>query len=78
MKLLAIQTILFIIKKWDYEIQETLTPTGKIFLFLPWFINSILTQMFYFGIFPLTMLYVNFVNKMSPYIKIIEEYRKSY
>ena len=41
MKLLAIQTILFIIKKWDYEIQETLTPTGKIFLFLPWFINPV-------------------------------------
>jgi hypothetical protein len=76
MKLLIIQTILFITKKWNYEIQENLTTSGKIFLFFPWLINSLLTQMFYFSIFPLTMLYVKLINKLSPYLKIIEEYRR--
>jgi len=75
MKSLFIQTLLFILNKWDYSYQDILKPTGKILFFIPWFINSILTQILFFSIFPLVMLYVDFLNITEPFIKVIEEHR---
>lgn len=77
MRLLALQALSFIINKWDYGHQDILTPSGKVLLFLPWLINSILTQMFYFSIFPLVMVYMEILNIIEPYKKLLEEFRKS-
>lgn len=76
MRLLAIQSLIFILTKWDYSYQDILTPAGKVLFFLPWLIHSILTQVFYFSIFPIVMCFMEISNILEPYKKILEEYRK--
>lgn len=78
MRLLAIQTLSFIINKWDYSYQDILTPSGKVLFYIPWLINSILTQVFLFGIFPAVMTYVYVMDLLEPFMKILEEFRKSF
>lgn len=66
MRLIA-KTILFIMNKWDTSMDE-FKPIGKFFLYIPMILNNILTQIFYFVLFPLTLLYIWGKEKIEPFL----------
>lgn len=66
-----LKTINFIINKWDNKSLDILYPYAKILLYIPHLINNILTQLFYFLIFPLTLIYVYLNEKIHFYINFL-------
>lgn len=61
---LLIQTLLFILNKWDMSLDE-FNLFGKILLYIPCYINNILVQIWYFLLFPLVMLSVYVRSKLD-------------
>lgn len=57
MKLIR-NTALFIINKWDNESLDVMKPYAQKILYIPQLINNILSQIFYFSIFPIFMYYI--------------------
>lgn len=72
MKTLLLKTVLFIISKWDYDSLDILYPYAQVIMYIPHFISNVLTQIFYFCLFPLVIPYVYMKEKLDPIIKLIE------
>lgn len=63
------RTILFILSKWDTSLDE-FKPIGKFLWYIPSLLNNILTQIFYFILFPIVYFYI-FVNDQVNFLKLI-------
>lgn len=61
------KSLLFILNKWDLSMDD-LNLLGKIVLYIPIRINNVLTQLFYFSLFPFVCLYMLMEDKLKPYI----------
>lgn len=67
MKRIIAKSILFILNKWNLSMDD-LNLLGKIVLYLPIRINNVLTQMFYFSLFPFVCLYIYLKESLEIFI----------
>jgi hypothetical protein len=66
MRIIA-QSLLFILNKWNLSMDE-FNPIGKFLWYIPNFLNNVLTQIFYFCLFPFVCLYFYLHEKSQLYI----------
>lgn len=71
MRTIIAKSILFILNKWNTSMDE-FKPIGKYLFYIPMYLNNILTQIFYFALFPFVMLYVWYKDKVEFAYKMIE------
>jgi hypothetical protein len=77
MKKIIKKSYRFIIDKWNLSMDD-LNLLGKIILYFPIRINNVLTQIFYFALFPFVCFYIYLREILDPFLLAYNLYMFNY